>query len=928
MKANPKRIFVLILALVLALGMINGSFSEESVPEEPVSTSQPNAFGVAAEGMNILLLISDDENDTVLENYGQVVRTAVAIFASAFEGTNTTLTLQPVSDEAEAIQILPLAVAEADPAVKPDIAETVDAAFASVEDNVNKNKLDSMLCGRLDKLSGADTKYDRIILITNGEYVSANGTPYKNYNNISLPLTVVTLYSEGTSGAKKIKGVAEKFGGEAVYVSDATALAVANQMLVAVGLPELKAYLLSDGSNAESLMNVCGYLVNEQGEASEAEAYFTANPPVGGRTVVGTVKADLQLRIIYPDENSTDAAEQNGDQSEGDTTDAAAEPVDSQPEEAAADEAGAQKPIQIVKGSGATFSAEASEGLTLDWKLLPPGAADESEFEAVFPDANGFLSIKDLEDGVYTLTLTGTCGELGITRDAKPYTFQIVSPPVYRGPDECEAKNSLKNPDVFVTELSQTAAFDNDNNLVAAAVQGENSLFTAQFDENGCLTITRADDSASASDAVSSASETPESISVELTAQNKNGLKDSKVIKITLCDIPAEIEGMQLDAKWTTTPSVASDDSEWYTAGTKITASVTPTKDSASLIAETPDWAGSVSVKVSTDGTRESAKELVNNPEGGWTYTTTAAEGMPALTFYINENSSPAGTLSAPTVYPKEKLTEGLLQESTLIAEPDADSYELNEDYTITVSFDDLSALQAAPDWKTKSSKITVTYKDADNNDVPLEGSPKEGWTLTGTAHEDTTYTFELKYDKQVVEVKTATINVKPAPFYIRLACMLNGKEDWEFDASNGILRSPDMLRVYIAAGILLLLIIILIVIIKAATKQRFRENTSIEITVKTAERSYEGRPVDLEPWGKKAVSFGALVGSSALPPISLLMDGDVMNKITFRPVRGGVRVDNRSNRLSGGDREILTRDSNVVRLSGDQNIIVIIRYQ
>ena len=87
-----------------------------------------------------------------------------------------------------------------------------------------------------------------------------------------------------------------------------------------------------------------------------------------------------------------------------------------------------------------------------------------------------------MEDGVYTLTLTGTCGELGITRDAKPYTFQIVSPPVYCGNlNGYEAKNSLKDPDVFVTELSQTAAFDNDNNLVAAAVQGENSLFTAQL---------------------------------------------------------------------------------------------------------------------------------------------------------------------------------------------------------------------------------------------------------------------------------------------------------------------------------------------------------------------------------------------------------------------------------------------------------------
>ena len=1024
LKANPKRIFVLILALVLALGMISGSFSEESVPEQADPTPQPNAFGVPAEGKNILLLISDDEKDTVLEDHKWVVQTAVAIFASAFEGTDTTLTLQPVSKEAEAVQILPSAGA--------DIAGTVDEAFRAVEnkDNATSNKLDSQLCLRLKALSEAESGYDCIILITNGKYESVGSSPYKSkeYDDISLPLTVLTLYSD-TEGdkAQNIVGVAEKFGGEAANVLNANALTLANQMLIAAGLHELAAYQLPADSKAESLMNVCGYLVGEAAATTEADssvettdgteasgtsltispdACFAANQAGVERIVVGRVKAVLQLEINYipATEDSTDAAGQDGVQSEGAASDATAGQDDVQSEGAAPDSAAGQDDvqsegavpdatagqddvqpegaasdaaavaedsqseetasdatIQIEKGSGATFSADASEGLTLTWKLVRTGSDGETEAEVVF-DANSPFSTADLEDGTYTLTLTGTCDELNIPEEAKSVTFRIVSRPEYAGNDKegYEAKNSPDNPDVFVTELTKADSFVNDDdNKVTVKVKDKNLPFTAEFNGDGKLTITRNNDSEPASEA----SATPEPITVTLTAQNEYGLEASKDVTINLHDGSAVIAGLKLNAEWNAPQ-------EWYTEGTKITASVTLNEDSAALIDENSDWANSITVMVSTNGKPENATELpkraVENwtPADGWIYTATTATGMPELSFYINGN--PAGTLSAPTVHASKDLTGGRLEGSTLTAEPNADSYELNADYIITVRLGDLETLQGAPDWAEESGKITVTCEDAEGNTIPLTdsaegdttgqltdstedgttvqhadsaedgtsvrftGSPAEGWTLTGIAHEDTTYTFKLTYDGQqeVQKEEIATIKVEPAPFYIRLACMLNGKEDWEFDDDNGILGSPDMLRVYIAAGILLLLIIILIVIIKAASKQRFRENASIEITVKTADRSYEGRPVELEPWGKKAVSFGSLVSSSALPPISLLMDSDVMNKITFRPVRGGVRVDNRSSRLSGGDREILTRDSNVVRLSGDQNISVIIRYK
>ena len=62
MKTNPKSIVVLILALALALSAFTGTFSEEIVPQE----AQKNAFG--ADGRRIILIISDDENDTVLED--------------------------------------------------------------------------------------------------------------------------------------------------------------------------------------------------------------------------------------------------------------------------------------------------------------------------------------------------------------------------------------------------------------------------------------------------------------------------------------------------------------------------------------------------------------------------------------------------------------------------------------------------------------------------------------------------------------------------------------------------------------------------------------------------------------------------------------------------------------------------------------------
>lgn len=359
--------------------------------------------------------------------------------------------------------------------------------------------------------------------------------------------------------------------------------------------------------------------------------------------------------------------------------------------------------------------------------------------------------------------------------------------------------------------------------------------------------------------------------------------------------------------------------------GDTITVSVALDDASAALIRENPAWAASVHVKDASGNPLEQAQD-----GSGWIYTTTAAADMPALCFYLNDSATPACAPITPTIHAAQDLTASLIKESALSISGLDDAYALKDAIELSVRLDNLAALQNAPDWADEAGKIAVTCTDTSGEAIPLEGDLENGWSFKSEAHESTSYSFALWYDNQAEAIRSQTVDVhvKSAPFYIHLACLLNGKADWEFDDANGVLQSPDMLRLYIAAGILLLLLILLIVIIKAATKQRFRENATIEITVKAADRSYEGRPVELEPWGKKTVSFGALVSSSALPPMSLLMDSDVLNKITFRPVRGGVRISNRSDRLSGGDREVLTRQSSVVHLSGDQNISVIIRYK
>ena len=143
------------------------------------------------------------------------------------------------------------------------------------------------------------------------------------------------------------------------------------------------------------------------------------------------------------------------------------------------------------------------------------------------------------------------------------------------------------------------------------------------------------------------------------------------------------------------------------------------------------------------------------------------------------------------------------------------------------------------------------------------------------------------------------------------LACLLHGKEDWEFQ--------PSMMnRLYLVAGIVAAVLVVLAVVILWGTKKNFVGMLTLEVD--TDVEHYQSKIIDLRDWKKKKVAFGALLSGSGLPPITALTASDVMNKLFIKPVKGGIRVINKTRTLEGGNCP-LTQESNQVSMTGGDGI-------
>ena len=874
MKVYLNKMVVLVLAFMLALSMFAVSIAEEVTQGSEAST----------EKKRIVLIISDDKEDTVLNEYRSQLASAVGILTAVLNDTNTEISIEGVSDGSKSVSVVTNEAGAVEKAIE---------AVNNLEDDRTDDKLDSGLSNKLQKIPQG---IDCTILVTNGKYDDVSGKVYRKMEPLSLSnFAIITLKSENEA---RMKGLAEKFNANYVNLQDISVMNLAEQLLQAAGIGEkgfLNAhqYKLAADSEAEVLMeNVWGYLT-ERGT-------FITEKPEGERTVLGMVKdfENFNLKV---------SVHRRADESETESNTAV-----------------------FVQGKDEVFvSTNAPEGLGLAWKLRKGEENEENKPKLITPEetepsetnANEggeyVLSPDDVsEDGKYTLILTVRCDELGIEK-TKGKSFEVVSYPKYAAEetsftayDTPNAKNEF-----VVTSIKQADAFENDDDDQVVC-SGIDDGYTAKFNEEGYLVIT----------SKSSPAQYESEVNLTLTAQpkykpKKGDFSKKQEITVMLMYVPARIDDMKLECK-------PAEDKPWYAVDDKIELSINLAKEDKNFLEENSDWEDEVKVKAGTSS--DSKTELERDATKGWKYSVFAAESMQPVQFFINDNNVPAGSedFKSFEVHTANELTRDMLKNATLDVVGLEEEYELNEDVSLSVSLD-AENIKNAPDWEDEKGKISVKYKVEGGGDLALEGDAEKGWTLDGLkAHKNTSYTFSIFFDDEFVNNKTEELRVKPAPFYIHLICRLNGKEDWEFDNTNGFWRSPDMKRPYIVAGSALALVILMVIIIRAATKQRFKENTSIVITVKTENNTFEGRAVDLEPWGKKVVSLGSLISGSTLPPISLLMDSDVMNKICFKPVRGGVYVTNRSGKLSGGDREVLSRDSNTITLSGDHNILVIIRYE
>ena len=225
---------------------------------------------------------------------------------------------------------------------------------------------------------------------------------------------------------------------------------------------------------------------------------------VAHRIVVGAVKDDISLKIRCAAADASESVDET-----------------------------ASRPIR--QGESVHVEAAAPAGLALVWTLN--GAE-------IYPDESGNIATDALGDGDYTLSLTGTCAELGIRVEAEPCSFALVSPPVFNGAEKIEAADTPDEPSAFVTSIHRDDAFITEDGNVTAEIVGEDAGFTASFNADGYLTITGTPASADAT------------VQVKLASLNSAGMTADQQIELMLHYFPATIAGMQLVA----TP----DKTDWY----------------------------------------------------------------------------------------------------------------------------------------------------------------------------------------------------------------------------------------------------------------------------------------------------------------------------------------------------------------------------
>lgn len=532
-------------------------------------------------------------------------------------------------------------------------------------------------------------------------------------------------------------------------------------------------------------------------------------------------------------------------------------------------------------------------GVTMGYYLTKTG-----EEEKKIDTSDGTIPGEMLSVGEYTLRVEASCPALNVKEDVFSATFETAKAPVFKEEQtNFSAWSTPKSPDKYVVEGLNPEALFEDAKGVTPNIDDKN--FTVEQTEDG-LAI---------SGEVEGKSQT---VTVTLTAEAETeGLKPVvQNLTVELHSFPALLAETSLEVSGNAGQYTEDEEIKWkFSVNSEQKAEIKGAEGYE-------DWKNDIAVYLD-DGSGEKQK-LSGNIEEGWSYTTEAQTDEQTIRAYLTDGSEPevGDKLACETKYTgysQEKLLDNCLAEAKLTVMGGKPEYQMNDEISLEITADDAKLLQEA--WDPEGKTVALEVKLTPEVEYELEGSLEEGWTLKFPARQDTQLRATLfageGQNRVEGEMYSAICTVAGRSLPEHLACLLHGKEDWEFQ--------PSMMnRLYLVAGIVAAVLVVLAVVILWCTKKNFVGMLVIEVD--TDVEHYQSKTIDLRDWKKKKVAFGALLSGSGLPPITALTASDVMNKLFIKPVKGGIRVINKTRTLEGGNCP-LTQESNQVSMTGGDGI-------
>ena len=537
--------------------------------------------------------------------------------------------------------------------------------------------------------------------------------------------------------------------------------------------------------------------------------------------------------------------------------------------------------------------ADPVPGVTMAYYLTKTG-----EEEKKIDTSDGTIPGEMLPVGKYTLRVEAACPALNVKENVFRVTFETAEAPVFQGEQtNFSAWSTPEFPDKYVVEGLNPEALFEKAPKVTLGIDDEN------------FTVEQTADGLAISGKVEGKSQT---VKVTLTAEAETeGLEPViQSLTVQLHSFPALLAGTSLEVSGNAGQYTEETEIEWkFSVNPEQKAEITGTEGYE-------DWKNHIAVYLD-DGSGEKQK-LPGDIEKGWSYTAEAQTGEQTIRAYLTGGAAPeVGDKPACeteyTGYAQDTLLDSRLAEAKLTVTGGKPEYQMNDEISLKITAADAKLLQEA--WDPDGKIVELEVKLTPEVEYDLTGALEEGWTLTFPARQDTQLRATLfageGQNRVEGEMYSTICTVAGRSLPEHLACLLHRKKDWEFQ--------PSMMnRLYFGAGIVAATLAVLTMVILWCTKKKFVGMLTIEVD--TDVEHYQSKIIDLRDWKKKKVVFGALLSGSGLPPITALTASDVMNKLFIKPVKGGIRVINKTRTLEGGNCP-LTQESNQVSMTGRDGI-------